>query len=109
MNFFAATVLAIAFSALSVFAQPALPQNSSGTNQMSKSRREAAELADSTRTTNVAASDPIEQDYEKLLDEDDKAREEVDTWIQNNQKFAKEGAGEPIRGRKRLARESGEG
>jgi len=37
--------------------------------------------------------DPVEQEYQKLLAEDDDAQEEVDKWIQDNQKFATQGAG----------------
>jgi tetratricopeptide (TPR) repeat protein len=45
----------------------------------------------STITTN----DPVEAEYEKLLDDDDKAQEEADQWIQDNDKFAARGAGVP--------------
>jgi tetratricopeptide (TPR) repeat protein len=96
------------FSAVSVFvvtlitallsepvarAQPILTNRSGAPlSPPSKSRRDAAELVEAARTTNAIVTDPVEVDYEKLLDEDDAAREEIDGWIQNNQKFAKAGA-----------------
>jgi len=97
VKIFAVTVIVALLSGSVALAQSGstLPKSSS-TNKTSKSRREAAELVDSTKTTNTAASatsNPVEADYEKLLDQDDRAREEVDHWIQDNQKFAKEGAG----------------
>ena len=38
-------------------------------------------------------TDPLEQEFQKLLADDDAAQAEVDKWIQENQKFAAEGAG----------------
>jgi tetratricopeptide (TPR) repeat protein len=79
-------------------AQPSLPKTSKPA-QTPKSRREAADLPEShpAKTGDAAsgtnAADPVEAEYQKLLDDDDKAQEEVDRWIQDNQKFAKEGAG----------------
>lgn len=35
----------------------------------------------------------VEAEYEKLLEEDDKAQAEVDEWIQDNEKFAEKGGG----------------
>jgi len=97
VKIFAVTLIAALLSGPVALAQPGPTlSKSSSTNQTSKPRREAAELVDSAKTTNAAAaatSDPVEADYEKLLDQDDRAREEVDHWIQDNQKFAKEGAG----------------
>src|ERR1041385_7486248 len=43
----------------------------------------------------AGTNDPVEVEYEKLLDEDDKAQAEVDQWIQDNDKFADRGAGVP--------------
>ncbi|MSU58282.1 MAG: tetratricopeptide repeat protein [Pedosphaera sp.] len=40
-------------------------------------------------------NDPVEKEFKKLMDEDDAAQAEVDRWIQDNQKFAAKGAGEP--------------
>lgn len=40
-------------------------------------------------------NDPVEQEFRKLMAVDDAAHAEVDEWIQNNQKFAAKGAGEP--------------
>jgi tetratricopeptide (TPR) repeat protein len=41
----------------------------------------------------VNPNDPVEREYEKLLDSDDEAQKEVDRWIQENQQFASQGAG----------------
>src|SRR5690348_9207283 len=95
-------VIAISVCGSLALAQPSLPKNSKP-GQARKSRREAADLPEShpTKTGDAAtahgtnATDPVEAEYQKLLDEDDKAQEEVDRWIQDNQKFAKEGAGVP--------------
>ncbi|MBM3841026.1 MAG: tetratricopeptide repeat protein [Verrucomicrobia bacterium] len=38
-------------------------------------------------------NDAVEQEYQKLLEEDDAAQEEVDKWIRDEQAFAKAGAG----------------
>ena len=43
----------------------------------------------------VKTNDPVEKEYEKLLEEDDKSQAEVDQWIQDNEKFAEKGAGVP--------------
>lgn len=39
------------------------------------------------------SNDPLEKEFQKLLAADDAAQAEVDKWIQENQKFAAEGAG----------------
>lgn len=41
----------------------------------------------------VDANDKVEQEFQAVLAEDDKAQAEVDKWIRDNQAFAKEGAG----------------
>lgn len=38
-------------------------------------------------------NDPLEQEYQRLLVEDDRAQEEVDGWIKENKSFADKGAG----------------
>jgi tetratricopeptide (TPR) repeat protein len=38
-------------------------------------------------------NDPVEQQYHKLMDDDDVAQAEVDKWIRDNQEFAATGAG----------------
>jgi len=43
----------------------------------------------------INTNDPVEIEFKKLMDEDDKAQAEVDEWIQDNEKFAAKGAGEP--------------
>jgi tetratricopeptide (TPR) repeat protein len=50
------------------------------------------------RTTGVSLplvdpNDPVEAEYQKLLEADDDARTEVDRWIQENDAFAAKGAG----------------
>jgi tetratricopeptide (TPR) repeat protein len=40
-------------------------------------------------------NDPVEQEFIKVMEADDAAQEEVDTWIRNNNEFAKQGAGTP--------------
>ena len=38
-------------------------------------------------------NDPVEKEYQKLLEDDDAAQVEVDQWIKQNQKFQDKGAG----------------
>src|SRR6266851_5046993 len=38
-------------------------------------------------------NDPLEKEYQKLLDDDDAAQAEVDRWIKENQSFAEKGGG----------------
>ena len=45
------------------------------------------------RLTTPNPNDPVEQEYQRLLAEDDRAQEEVDTWIKDNRSFAEKGAG----------------
>jgi tetratricopeptide (TPR) repeat protein len=50
------------------------------------------------RSTGVSVAipspnDPVEKDYQQLLADDDAAQAEVDAWIQDNAKFAEQGAG----------------
>ena len=52
------------------------------------------------RTTGVSVAitdpnDPLEKEYNKLLEQDDAAQEEVDKWIRDNQAFSEKGAGVP--------------
>lgn len=49
------------------------------------------------QTTGISLSvpdpnDPVEKEYQKLMADDDAAQEEVDKWIQDNEKFAAQGA-----------------
>jgi tetratricopeptide (TPR) repeat protein len=46
-----------------------------------------------TPPTDARPNDPAEAEYQKLLREDDRALEEVDRWIRENQAFAEQGAG----------------
>ena len=41
----------------------------------------------------VDPNDPVEQGYQKLLDDDDAAQAEADKWIRENEAFAEKGAG----------------
>jgi len=45
-----------------------------------------------TQPAAAAAPDPLEQEFQRLLADDDAAQAEVDGWIQENEKFLKEGA-----------------
>jgi len=40
-------------------------------------------------------NDPVEKEYQKLVEDDDEAQAEVDKWIENNNQFAAKGAGTP--------------
>lgn len=40
-------------------------------------------------------NDPVEQEFQKLMEADDAAQDEVDGWIKENQAFAAKGAGLP--------------
>lgn len=51
--------------------------------------------ADPTNPPAAPKPDPLEQEYQKLLSEDDAAQEIVDRWIRENQEFAAKGAGLP--------------
>jgi tetratricopeptide (TPR) repeat protein len=53
-----------------------------------------------TQTTGITVSavntnDPVEQEFQKIEEEDDTAAEEVDGWIRENDAFAAKGAGIP--------------
>jgi len=41
-------------------------------------------------------NDPVEQEFQKLMEADDKAQAEVDQWIKSEQQFAEKGAGGSI-------------
>jgi tetratricopeptide (TPR) repeat protein len=43
--------------------------------------------------TPTNTNDPVEKEYEKLVEDDDAAQAEVDKWIQENNEFAAKGAG----------------
>jgi tetratricopeptide (TPR) repeat protein len=52
------------------------------------------------QTTNAAVAvpdpnDPVEKEYKKLMADDDAAQSDVDTWLRDNEKFTKAGAGVP--------------
>jgi tetratricopeptide (TPR) repeat protein len=50
--------------------------------------------ADNPSATNaIPEVDPIDQEYHKLMENDDAAQEEVDKWIKDNAKFVEQGAG----------------
>jgi tetratricopeptide (TPR) repeat protein len=42
----------------------------------------------------TSTNDPVEMELQKVMEEEDKAQAEVDKWIQDNEKFAAQGAGE---------------
>ena len=51
--------------------------------------------AETVITENAVTNDPVEVEFRKIMQADDDAQAEVDQWIQDNQKFAEKGAGEP--------------
>lgn len=50
-------------------------------------------VAKSVATNSPQSKQTVEQEYEKLMEDDDAAQAEVDQWIQDNEKFAAQGAG----------------
>lgn len=48
-----------------------------------------------TATSGAVRKDPVEEEYEKLLEEDDTAHEQIDKWIRDAQAFARAGAANP--------------
>jgi tetratricopeptide (TPR) repeat protein len=46
-------------------------------------------------SANTSTNDPVEAEYQKLLEADDSAQETVDRWIRENQEFAAHGAAVP--------------
>ena len=42
----------------------------------------------------VSTNDPVEKEFQKVMEEDDDAQAEADKWIRDNQEFAAKGAGE---------------
>jgi len=50
-------------------------------------------VAKAVTTNSVELADAVEKEYEKLMEDDDAAQAEVDQWIQDNEKFATQGAG----------------
>lgn len=44
---------------------------------------------------NTDASDPVEKEFKRLMEQDDEAQAEVDRWIRDNNAFAQQGAGTP--------------
>ena len=55
----------------------------------------AAPRRDSVSTNTAAPDSQMEQEYKKLLEDDDAAQAEVDKWIKENTEFAAKGAGVP--------------
>ncbi len=43
----------------------------------------------------VSTNDPVEMEFQKVMEEDDEAQADADKWIRDNQEFAAKGAGEP--------------
>jgi len=50
-------------------------------------------VAKSVATNSPQSKQTVDQEYEKLMEDDDAAQAEVDQWIQDNEKFAAQGAG----------------
>jgi tetratricopeptide (TPR) repeat protein len=60
------------------------PNNSVNTN---------TPVAKAVATNSPETADAVEKEYQKLMEDDDAAQAEVDQWIQDNEKFAAQGAG----------------
>jgi tetratricopeptide (TPR) repeat protein len=73
-------LLCLGFFALPVFAQ---------------STNRAQDVSSASVPAVANTNDPVELAYEKLMQDDDAAMAEVDAWIQENQRFADQGAGVP--------------
>jgi tetratricopeptide (TPR) repeat protein len=75
-------LLIILVSARAVTTPPAASTNSAagGTNR-------AVKVPD--------ANDPVEKEFQKIMEQDEEAQAEVDKWIRENQEFAAQGAGVP--------------
>ncbi len=52
-------------------------------------------LRQANRASSTVTNDPVEQEYQKLVEDDDAAQAEVDKWIEDNHAFAAKGAGTP--------------
>jgi tetratricopeptide (TPR) repeat protein len=50
-------------------------------------------VAKPVATNSPESKEAVEKEYEKLMEDDDAAQAEVDQWIQDNEKFAAQGAG----------------
>lgn len=72
--------LIVLFSALLAASPPSV-----GTNSVAKSKSATVEIPN--------PNDPLEKEYQKLLEDDDAAQEEVDKWIKEAQAFDAVGAG----------------
>jgi len=57
------------------------------TNEITKARPTKSDVFDT--------NNPVERELQKLMEQDDQAQAEVDQWIQDNNKFAEQGAGTP--------------
>lgn len=69
-------------------ATPPLPKT---TNAVAST---AVARAGSVTSEGTNTNDPVEKEFQKAMAEDEAAQAEVDQWIQDNQKFAAQGAGE---------------
>lgn len=55
----------------------------------------SAFLTQTNKVTEPASNDPVERQYQLLMEADDKAQGEVDEWIRENNAFEEKGAGIP--------------
>ena len=53
------------------------------------------QVVDHASAPAASTNDPVEMEYQKLMEDDDAALAEIDGWIRENQKFAENGAGIP--------------
>jgi tetratricopeptide (TPR) repeat protein len=64
-----------------------------------------AGATDPPRVSTLNTNDPVEKEYQKLLDDDDAAQAEVDQWIKDNQEAATRGGAVPSADLKRRIRD----
>lgn len=65
----------------------------SGQKEVRQQANTNTTLTRAVATNSPETSDAIEKEYQKLMEDDDAAQAEVDQWIQDNDKFATQGAG----------------
>jgi tetratricopeptide (TPR) repeat protein len=76
-------ILAVGVLLLAWFVVPAAPTNVLVTNTFV------------SQPVAGVTNHPVEIEYERLLEQDEAATQEIDSWILENQKFAEQGAGAP--------------
>jgi tetratricopeptide (TPR) repeat protein len=72
--------------------------------QLSAATNAVVESTNNALTT-PDPNDPVEKEYKKIMEDDDGAQSEVDTWLRDNEKFSAQGAGVPSADMSRRIRE----